>query len=155
MGNYPYACSSSPSSDKREVYPGHMVQVQTCDCTNVKVKDCSLKEGWCSLVCENPTSFHFSEHPSVTISNLLESHFSTWLWATIHILVQVHSQVVLSPCGSHGWTNWWAIGDCLFLRLYCPRIEKPYLPLGPSMMNRKVTAIWLITMVFNQGMIQT
>ena len=52
MSNYPYVGSSSPSSDKSsplsnksEVFPGHMVQVQTCDCTNVKVKDCSLKEG--------------------------------------------------------------------------------------------------------------
>ena len=42
------------------------------------------------------------KHLRVAVTNLLENNFPYSLWATIHMLVEVHTLVMLPPRGLHG-----------------------------------------------------
>lgn len=46
-------------------------------------------------------TFHV-QASNVAVTNLLETHSPYSLWATIHMLVEVLTQVMLPPHGSHG-----------------------------------------------------
>ena len=83
----------------------------------------------CLPCFKHQTGYH-GDHPTrswplsifnqlgVAVANLHESGFPYWLWATIHMLVQVHLQVLLPPHGSHGYMNRQSVGHSFFLLIY-------------------------------------
>lgn len=59
------------------------------------------EEGWC--MCMQPPSI--LKASSISITNLLGSHSPYLLRANMHMLVQIHVQVVLPHSGLHGEMN--------------------------------------------------
>ena len=76
-----------PLLDKSNVFPNHMVQVQTCDCSSVEehLDVCAL------YLPSISQGIEYFGH------NLLGGHYFYWLQTTIKVFVQRHQQVVHSP----------------------------------------------------------